>query len=348
MEMSTQTESFMISVVLPCYNEGKSIALMIESLRSVLTQHYERFQIVCVDDGSGDDTAKVVREIATLDSRVHLVRLARNYGKEVALSAGIDYACGDAVVLMDADFQHPPATIVSLVNRWLEGADMVVATRVNRDTDGIVRRLFTRAFYYLFARVSEIRLTEGGGDFRLLDRRAVLCLQALPERSRFMKGLYALIGLEVATVAYNVEARIAGETRFGFTRLWRFALDGMVSFTSLPLRIWSYVGMLLAFPSAIYALVIVYQKVMYGTDTPGYASIATMILLFSGIQLFGLGVFGEYLARVFEESKRRPLYVVSETLGQVHGTFPAAHGGVELPPRVDRRAAVKGDASCAR
>jgi polyisoprenyl-phosphate glycosyltransferase len=249
------------------------------------------------------------------------------------LTAGLDHADGDAVILMDADLQHPPAVIEHLVAAWRAGADMVIAARVNRDTDGLLRRVLTHAFYWLFNAMSKVEVTIQTGDFRLLDRRAIVAMQALPERNRFMKGLYALVGLNVASVPYVHEGRRAGQSQFGFKRLWRFAIDGLASFTSAPLRVWSYVGIAIAVPAGLYAAYFVARTLIYGVDLPGYPSLATMILFFSGIQLISLGVLGEYVGRVYDEAKQRPLYVVSETVGNFEPLPKFAHGGIRLPDR---------------
>jgi polyisoprenyl-phosphate glycosyltransferase len=331
-ELVDRREPF-VSVVLPCFNESSNIERITAAIKREFEFRNLKFEIVFVDDGSEDDTVAQVSSQRKMDDRVVLVRLARNFGKEAALSAGLDYASGDAVIMMDADMQHPPEAIPLLIDQWIAGAEMVVAVRSNPTSTSSIRNWLTRRFYSLFEKMSNVKLMPNAGDFRLLDRRAVICLQALPERTRFMKGLYQLIGLNTAVVDYEVRLRDTGKSKFGARRLWRFALDGLTSFTSLPLRIWSYVGMLLALPAAAYALLIVIEKIVYGIDAPGYASVATMIAFFSGIQLFGLGVFGEYLARVFEESKRRPLYIVSEALGATISSSNLAHGGIELPPR---------------
>jgi polyisoprenyl-phosphate glycosyltransferase len=332
-QISEPIEAPLVSVVLPCFNETGNLQALITRLIDELSAHAARFEVVCVDDGSTDDTAAQIARLSAKDSRVKLVRLARNFGKEIALSAGLDYARGDAVVLMDADMQHPPEVIPRLLEKWRIGFDMVVATRVNATSESFLRNWLTNIFYSLFAHMSQVTLTPNAGDFRLLDRRAVICLQALPERTRFLKGLYEIIGLTRVSIDYEVQDRLAGKTSFSARRLWRYAIDGLTSFTSWPLRVWSYVGMALAIPAAIYAVAIVFEKFVFGIDAPGYASLATMIAFFSGIQLFGLGVFGEYLARVFEESKRRPLYIVSGTIGTERIAQTVAHGGIELPAR---------------
>ncbi|MCS6996819.1 MAG: glycosyltransferase family 2 protein [Casimicrobiaceae bacterium] len=328
-----------LSVVIPCYNEADNVGPLLAELLPVLERITPSFEVLFVDDGSRDETAARIRAHCTLEPRVKLLRLSRNFGKEAALSAGIDHAQGEAVVLMDADRQHPPAVLPELVAAWQAGADMVIASRQNRNTDSVLRRWLTRAFYRLFNVLSEVELSPQAGDFRLLDRRAVVALQAMPERGRFMKGLYALVGLSSAEVPYVNEFRASGESRFGWRRLFRFALEGLTAFTSAPLRAWAYVGFALAVPAGLYAVYLVFRTLIQGVDVPGYASLATMILFFSGVQLIGLGVLGEYLGRVYAEAKQRPLYVVSEVVGAVpQAATPFTHGGVVLPARRPRGA----------
>ncbi len=323
-----------LSVVIPCHNEAENVGPLLDALVPVLAGVTPAFEVLFVDDGSSDDTARRLRARCAADPRIRLLRLSRNYGKEAALTAGIDHAQGDAVILMDADLQHPPSVLPALIEAWRSGADVVIAARQSRDTDGWLRRACSRQFYRLFNALSEVRLPEHGGDFRLLDRRAVSALRALPERGRFMKGLYALTGLDTAEVPYTPANRVGGESQFGARKLFRFALDGLTAFTSTPLRVWSYLGFLLAVPAGLYALYLVLRTVLLGIDVPGYASLATMILFFSGIQLIGLGVLGEYLGQVYAEAKQRPLYVVSEVVGDVAvSPTPRPHGGIVLPAR---------------
>ncbi|MFN3629931.1 MAG: glycosyltransferase family 2 protein [Casimicrobiaceae bacterium] len=323
-----------LSVVIPCHNEAENVGPLLDALLPTLAGITPSFEVLFVDDGSRDETAARLRARCAADPRIRLLRLSRNYGKEAALTAGIDHAQGEAVILMDADLQHPPSVLPALVDAWRNGADMVIAARQNRNTDGWLRRTFTRVFYRLFNALSEVEVTEQTGDFRLLDRRAVIALQALPERGRFMKGLYALTGLETRQVAYTAAERSGGASQFGPRKLFRFALDGLTAFTSVPLRVWSYLGFLLAVPAGFYALYLVLRTLVQGVDVPGYASLATMILFFSGVQLIGLGVLGEYLGRIYAEAKQRPLYVVSEVVGDVPvSRMPRPHGGIVLPAR---------------
>jgi polyisoprenyl-phosphate glycosyltransferase len=328
----------LISVVVPCHNESANLAVLLESLQSALGQLAVRFEVLIVDDGSTDASYLQLAEASQHRPWLSVLRLARNFGKEAALTAGLDHAQGDAVILMDGDLQHPPEFLSTLITAWRDGADMVVALRAHRDDDGWLRRASTKLFYSLLNAMSEQRIPPGAGDFRLLSRRAVASIQALPERARFMKGLYALVGLNVSTVTFEPSPRAAGVSQYGIRKLWRLAIDGIASFTSAPLRVWSYLGLALAVPAGLCALWIVIRTLVFGVDTPGYASLATMILFFSGVQLIGLGVIGEYLGRVYVETKRRPLYVISDALGNVQATPHTAHGGIRLPARDPRHA----------
>jgi polyisoprenyl-phosphate glycosyltransferase len=293
-----------------------------------------KVELVFVDDGSSDDTFRAVCDIAKQDPRVKALRFARNHGKEIAMSAGLDFASGAAAVLIDADLQHPPEAISLLVQKWRDGFDMVVAERRPAAHESSIRRWFSKNFYRLYNALSDVSINPSAGDFRLLDRRAIVALQALPERTRFMKGMFGLAGLSQAEVAFDVQARSHGQSRFGGLRLWRFAIDGLTSFSSLPLRVWSYIGIALVIPTGVYAVWTVLKTLIWGVDTPGYATLATLVLFLGGIQLMSLGVLGEYIGRVFTEVKQRPLYVVSDTSdASVVPTADARHGGIVLAPR---------------
>jgi glycosyltransferase involved in cell wall biosynthesis len=325
-----------LSIVIPCHNEALNVPALLARLLPVLEAICMPFEVLCIDDGSTDATYEALTRVAAQDSRVKAMRFARNFGKEIALTAGIDYASGDAVIVMDADLQHPPECIATLVAAWREGADMVLAVPHARQADGWLRRHASSAFYRLFNAMSDTPIPSGVGDFRLLDRRVVQSLQALPERTRFMKGLFALSGFNVTSVRFDPEQRVAGRSKFRLGRLWRFAVDGLTSFTSVPLRIWSYLGLALALPAGAYAIGIVVKTIVFGIDVPGYASLATLVLLFSGVQLIGLGVIGEYLGRVYTESKQRPLYVVTDTRGELPQAKTLPHGGIVLPAKTRR------------
>jgi glycosyltransferase involved in cell wall biosynthesis len=304
-----------LSVVVPMYNEGELLGVFFARIRAILKEITEDFEILCVNDGSTDDTLERLRDFAQADPRIKVLSLTRNFGKEAALTAGLDYASGDAVIPMDADLQDPPELIPTMVEKWREGFDMVIAVRQKRSSDAVMKRASARGFYWLASKLSDTPIPANAGDFRLLDRQVVLALRKLPERTRFMKGLFGWLGFKQAKVYYARPERAAGRTKWRFWGLWNLALDGIFSFSTLPLRMWTYLGALLALVSLSYGAYIVIRTVLFGVDIPGYASLATMILFFSGINMVGLGIIGEYLGRVFLETKARPLYLIRESIG---------------------------------
>lgn len=309
-----RTVSPMISLVVPVLNEADAIPLFLEAVTQALDPAGLNYEVVFVDDGSSDGTLDMLKAAARCDARVRVVSFTRNFGKEAALSAGLDFAAGDVIVPIDVDLQDPPSVIPSFVDRWREGYDVIYGVRGRRDADSFFKRHTSRAFYRLFNRFSSTRLPENAGDFRLLDRRVVEVLRQLPERTRFMKGLYAWVGFRTAAVAYERPARSAGMTKWRPWALWNFALEGLFGFSTLPLRAWTYIGMIIAAAAFFYAIFIALRTFFLGVDVPGYASIVTSIMFFSGMQLVTLGVIGEYIGRLFQESKARPLYIVDSVL----------------------------------
>ena len=304
-----------LSLVVPCYNEAAGLASFWARASDALDALGVPAEAVFVDDGSRDATFAVLSALAARDPRVRVVALSRNFGKEVALAAGLDHAAGDAVVPIDADLQHPPELLHELVARWREGHDVVIALRRDRATDSAARRLASDLFHRLFARVSAVAVPRGAGDFRLMSRPVVDALKSMPERTRYMKGMYAWVGFRTATVDYDVAERAAGESRFGLVKLWRLALDGIVSFSALPLRMSSFLGALFALVALAYGAWLVARTLVHGVDVPGYASLMVVVLFLGGVQLLSLGVIGEYLGRVYDEVKARPLYVVRARVG---------------------------------
>jgi glycosyltransferase involved in cell wall biosynthesis len=304
-----------ISVVVPLYNEELNIDYLFERLLSVLSHLDMRYEIVCVNDGSKDNTIGCLIEHHHQNPRIKVVNLSRNYGKEIALSAGLDYANGNAVIPIDADLQDPPELIAELVEKWREGYDVVYATRRSRQGESWVKRFTANVFYRTIDGLSQVPIPRNTGDFRLLDRRVVDALKQMPERTRFMKGLFAWVGFKQTSVIYDRPSRYKGETKWNYWKLWNFAIDGITSFSFLPLKVWSYVGLLVAIPSFFYASFLVIRTLIYGIDFPGYASIMVAVLFLGGVQLVSLGVLGEYLGRVYEEVKGRPLYLVRESYG---------------------------------
>ncbi|HEY8007100.1 MAG TPA: glycosyltransferase family 2 protein [Methylocella sp.] len=304
-----------LTVITPVFNESRNIEALLKRLVPVLERCVASFQILFVDDGSTDDTLDRLRAAHCADSRILALSLSRNFGKEVAIAAGLDHARGAAAVIMDADLQHPPELIETFVARWREGYKNVYAQRVDHGVYKPLRRLLTQRFYKLFGSVGDTRLPEGAGDFRLLDARAVAALRTMREHARFSKGLYAWIGFKSVSVPFDVEARAHGESKFSYRKLTHLALDGLMSFSTLPLKVWSYIGLttsLLALSLAGFFLI---RTLMFGVDVPGYASLIVSITFFAGIQLLSLGIIGEYIGRIFAEVKRRPLYLIEECVG---------------------------------
>ena len=311
-------KDFTISLVVPVYNEEESIQTFIDTIDKELEPLRDKLQIVFVNDGSRDKTRQVIESVIKTEPRVTLVNLARNFGKEAAMTAGLFHARGDAVVPMDVDLQDPPKLILEFVRLWQEeGYDTVYGVRTDRNADTPMKRLTAGGFYRLFNAVSTTtRIPENAGDFRLMDRRVVEVIKQLPERNRFMKGLFAWVGFNSIGVPYERPARAAGETKFNYWKLWNFALDGFFSFSSWPLRVWSYIGAGVALLSFIYMLVIITKVIFFGIDSPGYASLMCVILFLGGMQLISIGVIGEYLGRMFLEVKQRPVFVIEGVYGQ--------------------------------
>ncbi len=304
----------LISIVVPCYNEEAAIAPFMAEADRVLGGH--RVEFIFVNDGSRDGTLPALVALSERDARVRVVGLSRNFGKEAALSAGIDHARGDAVIPMDADLQDPFDAVPLLLAKWREGYDIVNAHRLDRDSDTLAKRQTAKWFYKIFNRIADNPIPENVGDFRLMDARVVATLRRLPERSRFMKGLFAWVGYSTAEVGYVRPPRENGTAKFNFWRLWLLAQEGLFNFSTAPLRVWGYLGFLAAALAFLFALVIVGKTVLFGRDIPGYASLVTIVLFLGGVQLLTLGIIGEYLSRVFAEVKGRPIYVVDRIYGR--------------------------------
>jgi glycosyltransferase involved in cell wall biosynthesis len=300
----------LLSVVVPAFNEEKSLAAFHERLCKVVDKIPMDSEIIYVNDGSTDHTLTVMERLRIVDQRVGILNLSRNFGKEIASTAGLDHAEGNAVILMDADLQHPPEMIPEFLNHWKQGHDVVYARRESRDGESRLKKTLVQAFYYLIRKVSRVEIPQGASDYRLLSRRAIEALSQCRERHRFMKGLFAWIGYPQKSVPYKPDPRYAGASKWTYWRLWTFALEGITSFTIAPLKIASYVGLIAAVSAFIHAAVIVYRKLAYGDPVAGFPSLIVVVSFLGGIQLLTMGVIGEYLGRMFEESKQRPLYIV--------------------------------------
>ncbi len=307
--------SIELSIIVPIYNEAGNLDYLFERLLGVLNSLNMNYEIICVNDGSKDDTLTQLILYHQTNPSIKIINLSRNFGKEVALSAGIDYAQGKAVIPLDADLQDPPELIQELVIKWQEGFDVVYATRRSRQGETWTKRFTAQIFYQTMGKMTKIEIPPNTGDFRLMDRKVVNAIKKLPERTRFMKGLFAWVGYRQASILFDRKPRFQGQTTWTYWKLWNFALDGILSFSLVPLKIWSYLGLLISIISLIYAIFLVIRTLILGIDVPGYASLMVATLFLGGIQLISLGVIGEYLGRVYEEVKARPLYLVRDVWG---------------------------------
>jgi glycosyltransferase involved in cell wall biosynthesis len=307
----------LLSVVVPVKNEEDGIFPFVERVGGILDgiAGDQGWEILFVDDGSSDVTLAAIVAANQRDPRVRGLSLSRNFGKEAALSAGIDHARGNAVIPMDVDMQDPPEVLPEMVAKWRDGYDMVFGVRRCRQSDGWAKRVTAGLYYRAHNAVSKEKIPENAGDFRLMDKKVVDVIRALPERNRFMKGLFAWAGFKQAAIEYDRAERETGTTKYNYWKLWTLALDGITSASTVPLRIWSYVGALVALFALGYAGFIAFDTMVFGNRVPGYASLMTSVLFLGGIQLISLGVLGEYVGRILTETKQRPLYVVRDTVG---------------------------------
>lgn len=305
----------LLSLVVPMYNEAGASAEFFARVIPIVTGITEDFEIICINDGSTDSTLAELHEAHSAEPRIKVLNLTRNFGKEAALTAGIDHATGDAVVPIDADLQDPPELLTELVGKWRAGCKTVIAVRAKREGDGFLKRQTAGVFYRILTRLSEVPIPPNAGDFRLLDRSVVDALKQLPERSRFMKGLYAWVGFEQSFVEYDRPARSAGSSKWKYWKLWNFALDGVFSFSTIPLRMWTYLGLTIASVSGAYGIYILVLTLLHRIDVPGYASMFVAVLFLGGINMIGLGILGEYVGRIFMEVKQRPIYLVASRVG---------------------------------
>ena len=312
------TGRWTLSVIVPVFNEERGITALLTRLVPVLEATRAEFEIIFVDDGSSDETLAVLRSTHERDPRVKAISLSRNFGKEIAVTAGLRCASGDAVVLMDGDLQHPPEVIPEFLAGWKAGHDIVYGARLDRKTDSPSRRMFSVMFYRLFGFLSGTKLHENAGDFRLFSRRALDAFNKLGERARFNKGLYAWIGYSVLAVPFEVDERMDGTgSKWSLRRLARFAIDGLASFSTLPLRVWSVLGLAVSLFAFCFVMFFLIKTLLFGVDTAGFPTLIISIMFFAGIQLISLGVIGEYLGRIYDEVKLRPLYLVAEEIGRV-------------------------------
>ena len=308
----------LLSIVVPVFNEQEAIPLFIKEIESLihsadLNHPNLEYEVIFVNDGSQDQSLQVILGLQSFIT-IKVVNLSRNFGKESALTAGLVEAKGDAVIIMDVDLQDPPSLLPDMVQKWLNGSKVVLARRVDRSDDSYLKRQTAQWFYSFHNYIANVKIPPNVGDFRLMDRVVVNAVNSLPENRRFMKGIFAWIGFKADYVDYKRTQRSAGETKFTPWKLWRFAVEGITSFSDLPLVIWTYIGFFISFASFLYASFIVIRTLIFGVDVPGYASLLTGILFLGGIQILGIGILGEYVGRIYSEVKRRPPYVVSEVL----------------------------------
>lgn len=299
-----------ISIIAPCYNEEETIEPFLRRIEEILTQINEPYEIVFINDGSRDNTLNVLLNAKQNFKNIRIINFSRNFGKEAALTAGLDKARGEAAIPIDVDLQDPPELIKELIARWREGYDVVLAKRADRMSDSFAKRVSADLFYKLNGKISNVDIPNNVGDFRLMSKRVVEALKQLPENQRFMKGLFAWVGFKTIAIEYVREKREAGQSSFNGWKLWNFALDGITSFSTLPLRIWLYIGALVSFLSFLYGSFIILKTLIFGVDLPGYASLAVIMLFLGGIQLIGIGILGEYIGRIYSESKHRPSYII--------------------------------------
>ena len=321
-----------ISIVAPAYNEERNIHAFLAAMIPVLESIGETFEIIFVNDGSRDNTLAMLAAAASQDPRIKVVGLARNFGKDIALSAGLTYATGQAIIPIDCDLQHPPELIPQFVAKWREGYDMVLGVRSKRDEEGWLRRTLSQTYYKVMRMMTSVEIPPNAGDFRLIDRKILDVINKMPERHRFMKGIFAWPGFKVTSIPFQANVR-ANDTRtsWSFFTLWKFALDGLFSFSTAPLKLWTYIGALSAGGAFLYLLITIIQKLFWGIAVPGYASLLIVLLFFNGLLLISNGIQGEYIARIFEEVKGRPLFVVGQTFG-IEGAQAVNHAPVQAAP----------------
>jgi glycosyltransferase involved in cell wall biosynthesis len=317
--MGLRVKPPVLSLVVPVKDEEEAIApfvaRVVDCLAKLKDPASKDFEILFVDDGSVDSTLERIRQAHQAEARVRAISLSRNFGKEAALTAGLDHARGQAVVPIDVDLQDPPEVLGEMLVQWRGGFDVVCGIRTDRETDSLPKRMTADLYYRAHNWLSQDKIPEHAGDFRLLDRKVVEIVRAMPERNRFMKGLFAWAGFRQAYVPYRRAPRTTGTTKFNYWRLWRFAIDGITSASTVPLRMWSYLGGLVALLAIFYAIIVIIRTLLWGVQVPGYASLMVAILFLGGLQLLSLGVLGEYVGRILIESKQRPLYVIRDQVG---------------------------------
>ncbi|MCA0754935.1 glycosyltransferase family 2 protein [Paenibacillus sp. N4] len=322
------------SVIVPMYNEEEVIEYTYDRLKQVMDEAGEPYELIFVNDGSHDRTVELVSVICDFDPHVCLINFSRNFGHQIAISAGMDYARGDAIVVIDADLQDPPEVILDMIAKWKEGYEVVYGKRLKRKGETLFKKATAKLFYRTLRSLTNVDIPADTGDFRLIDRKVCDVLRGLKEKNRFVRGLVSWIGFRQTMVEYEREERFAGETKYPLKKMIAFAVDGITSFSYKPLKIATYVGFTLSLSSFLYLVVVIFQKLVLGGTAQGWASIVAVNLLFNGIILMLLGLIGEYIGRIYDESKNRPLYIVREVRGYAPGEEDAEAGSGEAPKRV--------------
>lgn len=308
----------LLSLIVPVHNEEEAISSFLAELavhEQAISRRGVTLEIVFVNDGSTDGTLGRLIDASRRDNRIQIIDLSRNFGKESAITAGLDNCHGDAAIPIDVDLQDPPKIIPLLIDKWRDGFDVVLAKRADRSSDTLLKQRSASMFYRVHNWMAAQKIPPNVGDFRLIDREVIEALKTLPERRRFMKGLFAWVGFPTATVEYVRDQRVAGQTKFSGWKLWNFALEGITSFSTVPLEIWSYVGAAISFGSFVYGMFIAAKTLIFGVDVPGYASLLVSVLFLGGVQILGIGILGQYLGRVYSEIKQRPIYIVRRNYG---------------------------------
>ena len=309
-----QKHEMLISCIIPSFNEEAVIEPFLRALHLHLSHYHIPFEIIIVDDGSSDKTYSLLLANAG-ELNIKVIRFSRNFGKESALTAGLQHCCGDVAILMDCDFQHPLEVLDTFLEKWVDGHDMVYGVQTDRKHESFFKRAFTQVFYRIMHRMTKTNIPPNAGDFRLLDKKVVKALLQLPEKSRFMKGLYAWVGFSSFAVPFEAPQRSAGKSAWNFSRLAELALTGITAFSDVPLRIWGFIGLIISVISFSYGLLIILDTLLYGVDVPGYATLVVAIMFFGGIQLLSIGILGEYIGRIFTEVKNRPNYIIEHKVG---------------------------------
>ncbi len=302
----------LISIICPVYNEREMITYFTSAIVPVLLKLNYFYEIIFINDGSNDGTLDELLDIKRSYDNIRVIDLSRNFGKEAALTAGLDYAQGDVIIPIDVDLQDPPDLISEFIAYWEKGYDVVLAKRTDRSSDSRIKRLTAEWFYRLHNTISQVEIPANVGDFRLITRKVLDAIKQLPENQRFMKGIFAWVGFKTAVVDYKRCPRKVGRTNFSGWKLWNFALDGITGFSTIPLRIWLYIGVFVALLSFLYGSFIIILTLFWGVKVPGFASLFTAVLFLGGIQLIGIGVLGEYIGRIYMEAKRRPSYIIDK------------------------------------